>query len=85
VYSDLEIWMPLPGLVDIQKDIELKKKKLDKLQKELEKIDSKINNQNFIQHAPKHLLEEVQAQHQEVNAQITHLHQRIADLSQMKA
>lgn len=85
VYSDLEIWMPLPGLVDIQKDIELKVKKLEKLQKELEKIEQKINNQNFIQHAPKNLLEEAQTQYQETKAQMSHLQQRITDLSQMKA
>lgn len=85
VYSDLEIWMPLPGLVDIQKDIELKVKKMEKLQKELEKIEQKINNQNFIQHAPKNLLEEAQTQYQETKAQMSHLQQRITDLSQMKA
>jgi valyl-tRNA synthetase len=85
VYSDLEIWMPLPGLVDIEKDILLKQKKIDKLQKEIEKMASKISNQNFIQHAPKHLLEEIQVQDQELKAQLAHLQQRIDDLAQMKA
>jgi valyl-tRNA synthetase len=85
VYSDLEIWMPLPGLVDIEKDIDLKKKKIDKLHKEIEKIESKLSNQNFIQHAPKHLLEEIQTQDLELKTQLTHLQQRIDDLTQMKA
>jgi len=85
VFSDLEIWMPLEGLVDIGKDLQMKQKKLDKLQKELEKLGIKLQNADFITHAPSTVVDEIKLQYQELNSQAEHLKKRMSDLQQMKA
>ncbi len=85
ISSDVEIWMPLSGLIDIDKDIGVKEKKLEKLSKEMEKINKKMQNPNFMNHAPEEIIQETKDQHHELSVQMEHLKQRIQNLQQMKA
>jgi valyl-tRNA synthetase len=83
VFSDLEIALPLNGLIDIEKDILSKKNKFDKLEKELEKLENKLQNQNFMQHAPEHIVQEIQLNCTELKGQLDHLEKRIQYLQKM--
>jgi valyl-tRNA synthetase len=83
VFSDLEIALPLSGLIDIEKDILSKKTKLDKLEKELEKLENKLQNQNFMEHAPEHIVQEIQLNCTELKGQLDHLEKRIQYLQKM--
>ncbi len=83
VFSDLEIALPLSGLIDIEKDILSKKTKLDKLEKELEKLENKLQNQNFMEHAPEHIVQEIQLNCTELKGQLNHLEKRIQYLQKM--
>lgn len=56
-----EIFIPLEDLIDIEKEIERLEKEKANLQKELERVDSKLNNQGFVAKAPAKVIEEEKA------------------------
>jgi len=61
VIPGAEIYIPLEDLVDIGKEIERLEKEKANLEKELERVDSKLNNENFVKKAPEKVVEEERA------------------------
>ena len=57
VINDLEIFIPLKGLIDIDKEIARLEVKLKDLKARLNNIKKKLDNENFIKKAPKHIIE----------------------------
>ncbi len=55
-----EIFIPLEGLIDINEQVNRIKKDMEKTQNEYKKIESKLNNQNFMSNAPEEVRAEVQ-------------------------
>ncbi|MBL7686305.1 MAG: valine--tRNA ligase [Deltaproteobacteria bacterium] len=55
---DAIVFVPLTGLIDIEKEKNRQKKKLDKVLKEIVLFQNKLSNENFIQNAPDELVEE---------------------------
>lgn len=55
--AQLELKVPLAGLIDINKEIERLEKELTKLKKEFEKINNKLQNQSYVKKAPAQLIE----------------------------
>ena len=53
VTTDAKIYIPLGELVDFEKEIARLKKEKEKVLKDLEFIDKKLNNENFVAKAPK--------------------------------
>ena len=53
----MELYIPLEGLVDLDKErLQLNKRKI-KIEALLNDIDKKLSNQNFVTRAPKHIVE----------------------------
>lgn len=61
VIHGAEIYIPLEDLVDIAKEIERLEKEKANLEKELERVDSKLNNQGFVAKALAKVIEEERA------------------------
>ena len=58
IIEGAEIFIPLEDLIDKEKEIERLMKEEEKLQGELERVKSKLNNKNFVEKAPKDVVEE---------------------------
>lgn len=52
ILEDLELFIPLVGLVDIREELRKINKEEDKLRLELAKATAKLNNENFLSRAP---------------------------------
>jgi valyl-tRNA synthetase len=53
----LELYMPLAGLVDIEKETQRLEKELAKLDNELQSLDQKLQNEGFVSKAPASVVE----------------------------
>ena len=51
-----QIHLPLQGLIDKNKEITRLKKEMDKLEQEIKKSEVKLNNPNYVNHAPKEIV-----------------------------
>lgn len=58
--SHTEIFIPLEGLIDINEQVNRIKKDLEKTNNEYKKVESKLNNENFMNNAPQEVRLEVQ-------------------------
>ncbi len=67
VTKDAEIYMPLEGLIDIERERERLKKDLVKVEKELERTSKKLNNPNFVNRAKPEIVEKERGIYRELN------------------
>lgn len=58
VIHGAELYLPLDDLIDFEKEMDRLQKEKAKLQKEVDRVISKLNNEGFVSKAPAHLLEE---------------------------
>ncbi|WP_047981696.1 valine--tRNA ligase [Ornithinibacillus contaminans] len=58
VVTGAEIFLPLEGLIDFDKEIARLEKELDKWTNEVERVEKKLSNQGFIAKAPEAVVEE---------------------------
>ena len=56
VINNIEIYIPLKGLIDIGKEIERLNNQIQNLQGRLKSVDSKLNNAKFISNAPEKIV-----------------------------
>lgn len=54
--GQLEILVPLQGLIDVAAEIERLNKEIEKLNKESQRLSGKLNNANFVDRAPKEVV-----------------------------
>ncbi len=52
IYNDIEIFVPMAGLVDVEKETAKLDKEKDKLEKELKRTSGKLSNEKFLNNAP---------------------------------
>ncbi len=57
VIKNTEVYIPLEGVIDINKEKERLSKEIEKNKKDLEKISSKLKNEKFISNAPQNVLD----------------------------
>ena len=57
VINDIEIFVPLSNLIDIDKEINRLKDKIKDFEGRMNAVKKKINNENFINRAPKEIVE----------------------------
>ena len=53
----MEIYVPLEGLIDIEKEKARLNKELKKVESELAKAEAKLQNQSFLERAPQQVIE----------------------------
>jgi valyl-tRNA synthetase len=78
--SEFEVWLPLEGLIDVEKERAKLEKQLETAQKEHAKVSTKLGNAAFVDKAPREVVEKEEAKRAEFASQIEKLTQRLAAL-----
>ena len=81
--GNIFIFMPLKGFIDINKETELKKNKLDKIVKELSRIEQRLNNAEFINNAPENVIVEAKEKVDELLESKKNIETRIIELNKI--
>ena len=80
VVGNSKIIIPLEGLINFDEEIARQNKKIEKLDKEKMSLEGRLKNKNFVEKAPKELIEETQARADELNSQINAIKELIETL-----
>jgi len=56
VIKDAEIYLPLKGLIDVDKELERLNKELSKIEADLSRVEGKLSNDKFISSAPEDIV-----------------------------
>ncbi|MBM7558963.1 valine--tRNA ligase [Marinitoga litoralis] len=80
VDDNIEAYVKLGELIDIESEKERLNKKKEKLEKEFMKYDKKLNNKKFLENAPEDVIEEVKENHSLVKSQIDKLVKLLEEL-----
>jgi valyl-tRNA synthetase len=71
VISGIEVYLPLKGLIDVEKETARMNKELQALENELARIAGKLSNEGFLAKAPAEGLEQQKARRAEVTEKMT--------------
>lgn len=82
VVSNVELFFPLEGLINIDEEIERLEKELENLNKEVERVQKKLSNENFVSKAPEHVVLEERAKEKDYVQQRETVRARIEELKQ---
>lgn len=80
VVTGAEIFLPLEGLIDFDKEIERLEKELDKWTKEVERVQKKLANEGFVNKAPEAIVEEERNKEKDYLDKQTKVRERLAEL-----
>ncbi len=80
VVGALKLVVPLGGLIDVDKEIQRQKKKIDTLEKEKKSLDGRMNNAKFLENAPKDVIVQTRARIAEINSQLETIGELIQSL-----
>jgi valyl-tRNA synthetase len=78
--SQVEVVLPLEGLIDVEKERAKLERQLDLARKDFEKVGGKLNNPKFVERAPAEILAKDRARLAELEEQIGKLTARLAAL-----
>lgn len=78
--DELEVHIPLAGLIDKTAEVNRLNKEVAKLQKDLEKIELKLNNKNYIEKAPAPIVEKERIKAKEIHTAIEKLREQCEHL-----
>ena len=67
VAQDVEIVMPLKGIIDFAEEERRLKKEINKLEKDLATVTKKLSNEDFLRKAPHDIIEKEKGKAQDVN------------------
>ena len=77
---DLEIWLPLEGLIDVEKERAKLEKQLEVARQDLAKVTAKLGNAGFTDKAPAQVVAKEEAKRDELAATIENAQTRLAAL-----
>ena len=80
VIHDIEIFVPLEGVIDIDKEKKRLKEKLDKLNSELKNTEAKLKNKGFTSKAPKDVVEKTKARKELIKTEVKSLKKNLSAL-----
>jgi valyl-tRNA synthetase len=80
VVRNIEIFLPLKGLVDIEAERARLAKQIEKLEKEMLGVSAKLNNPNFINNAKAEVVEAERARHADLNTKLSLTKDLLSDL-----
>ncbi|MHB8171748.1 MAG: valine--tRNA ligase [Thermincolia bacterium] len=80
IVKSIEVFMPLSGLIDLDKEVERLQKEIGNMDKELARLNGKLNNEGFIAKAPADVVEKEKAKWDEYQAKKDALLERLGML-----
>ncbi|MDF2634767.1 MAG: Valyl-tRNA synthetase [Pelosinus sp.] len=81
VVSGVEIYLPLKGLIDVEKETARLNKELATLDKEIARIAGKLSNEGFVAKAPEEVIAKEKAKAEEYQEKQTAIRERLAYLA----
>ncbi|PID76312.1 MAG: valine--tRNA ligase [Deltaproteobacteria bacterium] len=84
IYEDLEIYIPLQGLVDVKGELAKLAKEKKKIEAKLKQVNGKLGNQKFLANAPDNIVQKVRDEKAGLDAKIakiTEAEQRLQGMS----
>lgn len=84
VVKGAEIFMPLEGLVDLDEEIDRLGKQYNELLKEVEMVDKKLANSNFIEKAPPEVVQKERNKGKDYKERLEKVKERLENLKAMK-
>ena len=84
VVSGVEIYMPLKGLIDVDKETARLNKELLTLDKELARVSGKLSNEGFVAKAPPDVIEKEKAKQHEFEEKVKAINERLSYLASLK-
>ena len=78
VFSSGEFYLPLEDLIDIQKELERLSKEKDNLKQEIDRVDKKLSNEEFMGRAPAHIVDAERQKREKFIRMHTGIKERIA-------
>jgi valyl-tRNA synthetase len=85
IYNDIEIYIPLEGLVDIEAEIAKLDKEKGKVEKELGKVAGKLSNSNFLDKAPEQVVAKEREKQETLQAKLAKIKEGIERLSSLSS
>ena len=58
VVTGIEVYLPLAGLIDVEKETQRLSKELATMEKDLQRVSGKLNNAGFLAKAPEDVMED---------------------------
>ena len=83
VVGGVEIYLPLKGLIDVEKETARLTKEMDKLGKEIKKLNGKLSNEGFLKKAPAQVVEGERTKLAGYEEKMKSLEARLADLKKL--
>ncbi len=83
VVNGAKVYLPLKGLIDVDKELARLQKELDGAEKEAKRAAGKLSNQNFLSKAPAEVVEKEKTKQTEVLARIDGLKERMETLRKL--
>jgi len=83
--GDMELLIPMAGLIDVAKEVARIDKLLEKAAGEFKRIEGKLSNQGFVAKAPAAVIEKERAKQAEYQRDIEKLTEQKAELAKLEA
>ena len=79
--KNIKIFIPIKNIIDIKSEIKRLQKSLSNLEINLEKIEAKLNNKNFIEKAPSDIIQSNFNKKDYISKEIASIKELLATLS----
>lgn len=80
IEESVEIYVNIPGNIDLETEKNRLKNRINKLKEEMEKLEEKLKNEKFIKNAPEIIIEEKRQQYEETLIKFERLKKILEDL-----
>lgn len=81
VVTGIEVYLPLAGLIDVEKETQRLSKELAAMEKDLQRAGGKLNNAGFLAKAPEDVIAKERAKYEELSGKIEAVKKRMAYLA----
>jgi valyl-tRNA synthetase len=83
IYTDIEIFVPMAGLVDIEAETQKLRKEQDKVEADLKRTRGKLANEKFMANAPEEVVNKETEKAVELEAKLAKIEQNMARLAEL--